>query len=69
MRAVHGVQAVAPNPPSLTGKGVRAARYPVRQGHAQACATGQTGMTMSVMELPAQYQPDQFVAGVPFYPM
>ena len=62
-------QALLSNPENLAQ--VRAARREIEQvgGKVSIAAPNKSGLTLVIIELPQGYAPNQFVPGVPFYPV
>jgi len=62
-------QALLSNPENLAR--VRAAKREIERagGKVSIAAPNAVGLTLVVLELPEGYAPDQFVAGLPFYPV
>lgn len=62
-------QAVLSNPNNLAR--VQAARREIERanGRVSIAAPNMAGLTLVVLELPEGYTPDQFVPGLPFYPV
>ncbi len=62
-------QALLSNPENLAR--VRAAKREIERvkGTVSIAAPNKAGLTLVILELPEGYAPDQFVPGLPFYPV
>ncbi len=62
-------QALLSNPENLAR--VQAAKREIEQvgGKVSIAAPNKSGLTLVIIELPQGYAPNQFVPGVPFYPV
>jgi hypothetical protein len=62
-------QALLSNPENLAR--LQAARREIERvkGKVSIAAPNKAGLTLVILELPEGYTPDQFVPGLPFYPV